>query len=1027
MSFFAGFLRVVRTALFAVLGVFCFYFESMAASTCTGTNFYDEALDACTPCPDGYVYNDSDGKTDISECQIQCPDGKYVEAAGVYGYTPLEYLESPGTAYVNTGFKHKSSNIRGEIRVGTTNDINTNVNIIGNQSQTGGYAVGWDTAFKIWVVSSGNRLSGPEHRLAADKIHDIVYELTDTTRTLTYDGVTVSSTHAGSIQNNTNIHLFDNGQHQTTQNFAARVYYIRLYEDNVLVHNFVPVRRNHDGHVGIFDTVSGRFFENNGDGEFLYGKDLSSKCVNAGAGYYAESAIVNFGDPGVRHACPKGTYSTAETASDISTCTVCPGTAYSDEPGSSSCTDCPLGYNYNPNVGKTSLDQCQIHCESGTRIPSTIPPAYAQLEYIQSTGTQYINTGLYVSNLINPVMSITMQYAASQKGKQSGAEKNSVSFKAGVSNGGKFICQASGANTEISFGNADTQKHTFVLDSGAGTCTFDNTTDNLTVGNLSAIAGTVTIGAVSGAKNRIGNVKFYKFSLISDGHVVRDMVPAMRKTDNAIGMYDKIGNKFYNNAGTGIFEAGPDILSQGTVCVPCEVGNYCAGGVFAPNSADLAVRNCETEIDTGWTSGEGSSVKTDCYYLIGLNKNGFSGTISAGAGNGCSVANTANGTTNASLKLYYNTQCTLPTIDLTQSGFANATTWSTTDAIGAATTTIPAATTTPSVTTYYARKSCPANYYKSGDNACSACGVNSYTVSGNADETCVCNAGYSADGTMNGDTTSLTGCMSIDTGGIHLHVKDKQYKLLPQRRTTPSVCVGIGENVYYVPLVPTEIEHELSVEYENKVYSSCDLTSDYCITNGKLYWADPKLYLQSTGDQHIDTGVVPDLNTAIEIEMADVSNLTYGLFGVKTDTLATTDTGFGISLSDGKFGFFRNGTSVSAISKDNQYHVYYLSNTSASIDGVAYNFAPASSPINAQRTMYMYGFNHNGTAVDKSISIKYLKIWSGDTLVRHFVPVPQGLVIGNYTVPKNGMFDIVNQTFYEATGGLGNLQYGKIQ
>ena len=50
----------------------------------------------------------------------------------------------------------------------------------------------------------------------------------------------------------------------------------------------------------------------------------------------------------------------------------------------------------------------------------------------------------------------------------------------------------------------------------------------------------------------------------------------------------------------------------------------------------------------------------------------------------------------------------------------------------------------------------------------------------------------------------------------------------------------------------------------------------------------------------------------------------------------------------------------------------------------------------------------------------------GDTLIRHFVPVPTGLVIGNYTVPENGMFDIVTQTFY-ANPGAGNFQYGKEQ
>ena len=54
----------------------------------------------------------------------------------------------------------------------------------------------------------------------------------------------------------------------------------------------------------------------------------------------------------------------------------------------------------------------------------------------------------------------------------------------------------------------------------------------------------------------------------------------------------------------------------------------------------------------------------------------------------------------------------------------------------------------------------------------------------------------------------------------------------------------------------------------------------------------------------------------------------------------------------------------------------------------------------------------------------YAQFFEDGTLIRHFVPVPQGLVIGNYTVPSNGMFDIVNQQFY-ANQGSGTFTIGK--
>ena len=56
--------------------------------------------------------------------------------------------------------------------------------------------------------------------------------------------------------------------------------------------------------------------------------------------------------------------------------------------------------------------------------------------------------------------------------------------------------------------------------------------------------------------------------------------------------------------------------------------------------------------------------------------------------------------------------------------------------------------------------------------------------------------------------------------------------------------------------------------------------------------------------------------------------------------------------------------------------------------------------------------------------VKQCKIWQNNVLVKHLVPVPQGLVIGSYTVLSNGMFDIVNQQFY-ANQGTGAFTIGR--
>ena len=51
-----------------------------------------------------------------------------------------------------------------------------------------------------------------------------------------------------------------------------------------------------------------------------------------------------------------------------------------------------------------------------------------------------------------------------------------------------------------------------------------------------------------------------------DGNLVRDLVPCYRKSDNVAGMFDKVTNTFYSNAGTtGAFTVGPNVYGTSYV------------------------------------------------------------------------------------------------------------------------------------------------------------------------------------------------------------------------------------------------------------------------------------------------------------------------------------------------------------------------------------------------------------------------------------------------------------------------------
>ena len=44
--------------------------------------------------------------------------------------------------------------------------------------------------------------------------------------------------------------------------------------------------------------------------------------------------------------------------------------------------------------------------------------------------------------------------------------------------------------------------------------------------------------------------------------VVRDFIPAMRKADGVIGLYDVVTQGFYTNVGSGLFTAGQIVTEQ---------------------------------------------------------------------------------------------------------------------------------------------------------------------------------------------------------------------------------------------------------------------------------------------------------------------------------------------------------------------------------------------------------------------------------------------------------------------------------
>ena len=65
-----------------------------------------------------------------------------------------------------------------------------------------------------------------------------------------------------------------NRNNEATLKPQLTIYGWKMYQDDVLVREFVPCYRKSDNEIGLFDIVNGVFYTNDGDGTFLKGNNV---------------------------------------------------------------------------------------------------------------------------------------------------------------------------------------------------------------------------------------------------------------------------------------------------------------------------------------------------------------------------------------------------------------------------------------------------------------------------------------------------------------------------------------------------------------------------------------------------------------------------------------------------------------------------------------------------------------------------------------------------------------------------------
>lgn len=190
------------------------------------------------------------------------------------GYTQLQYIESHGTEYIDTGFK-PNQNTRLVVDVGEPTSGYDLQNVF--QCIFGARTTYYVDAYNFFMRSDGT---------GNPSLDDYGTTRQNTETEFTYDRATIDKNkNVTSINSTTYTHteqtfacpytlyIFGcNTSDTVTFMCTVRFYSMRIYSssedgNDLLIRNFIPVK-NPDGEYGLYDLVDGKFYSNAGTGAF---------------------------------------------------------------------------------------------------------------------------------------------------------------------------------------------------------------------------------------------------------------------------------------------------------------------------------------------------------------------------------------------------------------------------------------------------------------------------------------------------------------------------------------------------------------------------------------------------------------------------------------------------------------------------------------------------------------------------------------------------------------------------------------
>ena len=180
-----------------------------------------------------------------------------------YGYTLLEYIQSSGTQYIDSGYvPNQDTRVYAECVIAISSAYDRTYQFV---AQGGNYRTDYNN----------NIINITDHDYGTNK-----FSVNKDKNVTNLNGAySVTQTYA-SFSCPGNMYIFATNYNGAVYGWAAaRLYSMQIYTSGTLVRDFIPCKSK-EGVVGLYDTVGGAFYGNAGSGAFLAGPVLDIKAPN---------------------------------------------------------------------------------------------------------------------------------------------------------------------------------------------------------------------------------------------------------------------------------------------------------------------------------------------------------------------------------------------------------------------------------------------------------------------------------------------------------------------------------------------------------------------------------------------------------------------------------------------------------------------------------------------------------------------------------------------------------------------------